>query len=107
MNIMGVGGLELLVVAVVAMLVLGPTRVAQYGRTLGKLLGELRRASEGIPAVFENLIDERKGQTEAEEDEEDEDERSPGAPEGSLPQPRRQTPRRERPPQDSTPPEER
>ena len=104
MNIMGVGGLELLVVAVVAMLVLGPTRVAQYGRTLGKLLGELRRASEGIPAVFENLLDERKSQTEAEEDEEDEP--SPGAPEGSLPQPRRQTPRRERPPDDSPPPEE-
>ena len=106
MNIMGVGGLELLVVAVVAMLVLGPTRVAQYGRTLGKLLGELRRASEGIPAVFENLLDERKSQTEAEEDEEADEEPSAGAPEGSLPQPRRQTPRRERPPDDSPPAEE-
>ena len=105
MNIMGVGGLELLVVVVVAMLVLGPTRVAQYGRTLGKLIGELRRASEGIPAVFENLIDERKAQTD--EEEEAEEETPPGPPEGSLPQPRRQRPRREPPPQDDAPPEER
>ena len=105
MNIMGVGGLELLVVLIVALLVLGPTRVAEYGRTLGKLLGELRRASEGIPAVFENLLDERKAQTEEEGEEEEDD--APGPPEGSLPQPRRRTPRREPPPQDSTPPEER
>ena len=105
MNIMGVGGLELLVVLIVALLVLGPTRLAEYGRTLGKLIGELRRASEGIPAVFENLLDERKSQTE--EEEEAADEPPPGPPEGSLPQPRRRTPRREPPPQDDTPPEER
>ena len=104
MNVMGVGGLELMVVLIVALLVLGPTRVAEYGRTLGKLIGELRRASEGIPAVFENLLDERKAQTEEEEAEE---EPPPGPPEGSLPQPRRQSPRREPPQQDSTPPEER
>ena len=105
MNVMGVGGLELLVIVVVALLVLGPTRVAQYGRTLGKLLGELRRASEGIPAVFENLIDERKAQTEDEE--EVDEEPTPGPPEGSLPQPRRQIPRRDPSPRDDTPPEER
>ena len=104
MNVMGVGGLELLVVLIVAMLVLGPTRVVEYGRTLGKLIGELRRASEGIPAVFENMLDERKAQTEEEEADE---EPPPGPPEGSLPQPRRQSPRREPPQQDSTPPEER
>ena len=103
MNIMGVGGLELAVVLIVAMLVLGPTRVVEYGRTLGKLIGELRRASEGIPAVFENMLDERKAQTEEEAAEES----PPGPPEGSLPQPRRQSPRREPPQQDSTPPEER
>ena len=105
MNIMGVGGLELMVVLIVALLVLGPTRVAEYGRTLGKLLGELRRASEGIPAVFENLLDERKAQTE--EEEEEAEDTAPGPPEGSLPQPRRQTPRREPAEQDGTPPEER
>ena len=104
MNIMGVGGLELLVVVIVALLVLGPTRVAEYGRTLGKLLGELRRASEGIPAVFENLLDERKAETAEEEADE---EVAPGPPEGSLPQPRRRTPRQDPAPQDRTPPEER
>ena len=101
---MGVGGLELLVVVIVAMLVLGPTRVAEYGRTLEKLIGELRRASEGIPAVFENLLDERKAQTEEEEAAE---EAAPSPPEGSQPQPRRRSPRREPADQDSTPPEER
>ena len=104
MNIAGVGGLEMAVVLIVALLVLGPTRLAEYGRTLGKMIGELRRASEGIPAVFENLLDERKAQTEEEEAAE---EPPPGPPEGSLPQPRRQSPRREPPQQDSTPPEER
>ena len=103
MNIMGVGGLELVVVLVVALLVLGPTRVAEHGRTLGKLIGELRRASEGIPAVFENLLDERKTQTEEEEEEEDS---PPSPPPGSLPQPRRQSPRREPSQQDNPPPEE-
>ena len=103
MNIMGVGGLELLVVLIVALLVLGPTRVAEYGRTLGKLIGELRRASEGVPAVFENLLDERKAETEEEEAEE----AAPGPPEGSQPQPRRRTPRRAPADRDGTPPEER
>ncbi len=104
MNIAGVGGLEMAVVLIVALLVLGPTRLAEYGRTLGKMIGELRRASEGIPAVFENLLDERKAQTEEEEAAED---APPGPPEGSLPQPRRQSPRREPPQHDTTPPEER
>lgn len=105
MNVMGVGGLELLVVLIVALLVLGPTRVAEYGRTLGKLIGELRRASEGVPAVFENLLDERKAQTE--EEEEAEEEAAPGPPEGSQPQPRRRTPRREPTDEDTSTPEER
>lgn len=39
---------ELIVIFIVALLVFGPKRLPELGRTLGKGLGELRRAMEGI-----------------------------------------------------------
>lgn len=41
----GIGGTELLVILVVALLVLGPKSVPQIARTLGKAMGEFRRVS--------------------------------------------------------------
>lgn len=41
----GIGGTELLVILVVALIVLGPKSVPQIARTLGKAMGEFRRVS--------------------------------------------------------------
>ncbi len=39
------GGMEILVILVVALLVLGPEKLPKFMRTVGKAMGELRRAS--------------------------------------------------------------
>src|SRR5512139_3236655 len=39
---------ELIVILVVAMLVFGPKRLPEIGRTLGKGLGELKRSMQGV-----------------------------------------------------------
>ncbi len=41
----GIGGTEILVILVVALMVLGPKSVPQIAKTLGKALGEFRRVS--------------------------------------------------------------
>ena len=41
----GIGGTELLVILVVALLVLGPKSLPQIAQTLGKAMGEFRRVS--------------------------------------------------------------
>lgn len=43
-----VGGGELLVIALVALLVLGPQRLPEAARTVGKVVGEVRRLSSGF-----------------------------------------------------------
>ena len=86
MNFGGVGGLELLVILVVAMLVLGPTRLASTARTLGRLSRELRKGTEAIP----NLVDELLGETGLQG--EDEPEEAEALPPPDT-QPRRRRPR--------------
>ena len=39
----GIGGTELLVILVVALIVLGPKSVPQIARTLGRAMGEFRK----------------------------------------------------------------
>ena len=81
MNILGVGSLELLVILVVAMLVLGPTRIVEYGRSLGRISRELRRMHRGLPLTLEQLLEGRDEQV-------DGPETSHRLPEGSKPRPR-------------------
>lgn len=42
---LGIGGTELLVILLVALLVLGPKKLPQLARSLGKAVGEFRRVS--------------------------------------------------------------
>lgn len=69
MNFGGVGGLELLVILVLALLVLGPTRLASSARTLGKLTRELRKGTEAVPNLVEELLGETGLQGEGESEE--------------------------------------
>ena len=52
MNILGVGPAELLLIFVIALIVLGPGKLPELARTLGKALRELRRMSLEVTAEF-------------------------------------------------------
>ena len=53
MNFFGVGIFEMLFVLVVALLVLGPSRMVEVSRTLGKYVRELQRATSEIPRLID------------------------------------------------------
>lgn len=50
----GIGTPELLVILVVALIVLGPQRLPEVARALGKGLAELRRATSGLTDELQN-----------------------------------------------------
>jgi len=50
----GIGPSELIVILVIALLVLGPTRLPELARALGKAMGEFRRATSDISEELEN-----------------------------------------------------
>ncbi len=53
-----IGGFEILLVLVVALIVLGPTRLPDAARSLGKALGEFRRMSAGFQAEMRDAFGE-------------------------------------------------
>ena len=48
---MGMGGMEILVILLVAFILLGPAKMVEASRSLGKLVGEMRRMADRIPHV--------------------------------------------------------
>jgi sec-independent protein translocase protein TatB len=52
MNILGMGPAELLLIFVIALIVLGPGKLPQIAKTLGKAIRELRRMSLEVTAEF-------------------------------------------------------
>jgi hypothetical protein len=55
MNFLGIGGFEILVIALVAFLVLGPKKMAEAGKTAAKILSQLRKQRDELTAA---LLDE-------------------------------------------------
>lgn len=53
----GIGGTELLVILVIALLVLGPKSVPNIARTLGKAMGEFRRVSTEFQRTLNTEIE--------------------------------------------------
>jgi sec-independent protein translocase protein TatB len=53
-----IGGGEFLVIALIALIVLGPQRLPDAARQLGKVMGELRRVSNGFQAELKGALDE-------------------------------------------------
>ena len=47
---------ELAVIFIVALLVFGPKRLPEIGRTLGKALGEFKRATEDLKTTIEREV---------------------------------------------------
>ena len=52
MDFLGIGSLEVLAILLVAFLVLGPMRMAEMARSLGKFIQEVRRTTGEIPAML-------------------------------------------------------
>lgn len=52
-----VGPLEILVVAVIALIVFGPQRLPEIARTVGKTLAQLRRMAADVRSEFESGMD--------------------------------------------------
>lgn len=57
MNILGMGTLEILVILLVAFVVMGPDKMVDAGRLLGRAAREARRLSEGLPDLILNEVD--------------------------------------------------
>ncbi len=57
-----IGGTELLVILVIVLLVFGPRRLPEFGRTIGKGLAEFKRASNDLRRSLEEelTIEERR-----------------------------------------------
>jgi Tat protein translocase TatB subunit len=56
--VFNVGSPELLVILVVALLVLGPNKLPEAARQVGKAMGELRRLSSGFQAELRDAMQE-------------------------------------------------
>ena len=64
----GIGFPELLLILVIALLVVGPSRLPQVARSIGKALGEFRRMADEVKETIENELiheDEKAGDSEA------------------------------------------
>jgi len=52
-----IGPLEIMVVAVIALIVFGPQRLPEIARTVGRALNELKRQASDIRSEFESGLD--------------------------------------------------
>jgi sec-independent protein translocase protein TatA len=57
MDFLGIGGWEILLVLIIALLIWGPGRVVEVGRTLGKWVRILRKATSDLTAQVTKELD--------------------------------------------------
>ncbi|MFP4169009.1 MAG: Sec-independent protein translocase protein TatB [Desulfonatronovibrionaceae bacterium] len=80
----GIGSTELIVILVVALIVIGPAKLPEVAKTLGKAMGEFKRVSNDVRHTIETEMDheeEKKETAKLKQDlaaEEDKKESSPG-----------------------------
>jgi sec-independent protein translocase protein TatA len=55
--VFNIGPTELIVILVIALIVFGPKRLPEIGRTMGKSLRELRKATDDIKGTFSGTVD--------------------------------------------------
>jgi sec-independent protein translocase protein TatA len=55
-----IGPAEIMVILIIALIVFGPKRLPEIGRTVGKGLREFRRASQDIRDQFESNLDDEE-----------------------------------------------
>ena len=67
-SMFGIGLPELIIIIIVALLVVGPTKLPEVARSLGRALGEFRRMADDVKETIEqemNVEDEKGGQESA------------------------------------------
>jgi sec-independent protein translocase protein TatA len=60
MDFFGIGGGELIVILIVALLVWGPNRVVEIGRTLGKTVNSFKKAASDLNSKIDKELEEQK-----------------------------------------------
>ena len=60
MDFFGIGGGEVLLILVIAVIVLGPGKVVEFGRTLGKMSRTLKNASSNLTAQVTKELEEQE-----------------------------------------------
>ena len=63
MGFSGIGWGEILVILIVALLVLGPNRIPEIGRTLGKTVRAIRKASTDLTTSLSRELEAEKKET--------------------------------------------
>lgn len=66
MNFLGIDPLEVLIILLIAYLVLGPTRMLEIARSLGKFIQEVRSTAREIPDLL--ALEEASKETQTEGD---------------------------------------
>ncbi len=59
----GLGMPEIMIILVIALIVFGPRKLPELGKTLGKAMGQFRRASEDFKRTWEQEVDLEKTRT--------------------------------------------
>jgi len=60
MDFWGIGGWEVLLILIIALIIWGPGRLAEIGRTLGKTVRALRKATSDLTRQVSKEIEEEK-----------------------------------------------
>ena len=60
MDFWGIGFGEILVILVIALIVLGPTRVAEFGKMLGKMVRSFRQATSDLTSQITKEMEEQE-----------------------------------------------
>ena len=63
----GIGSTELIVILIVALIVIGPAKLPEMARSLGKALGEFRRVSTDVKRTIEMEAEQEEQRTRTEE----------------------------------------
>lgn len=53
----GIGSMELVVILIVAMIVLGPSKLPHIARSVGKAFGEFKKASNDLKRTIDHEVD--------------------------------------------------
>lgn len=82
MDFMSVGSSEILMILLVALLVVGPNKVVELSRTLGRMMRSIKKASSDLTtAVSRELeLEEREKTSQSSPEEQDQSPDSPGLP---------------------------
>jgi sec-independent protein translocase protein TatB len=58
LEIFGIGLAEMMLIALAALIILGPERLPEAARTAGRLIGDIRRATEPARSAFQEISEE-------------------------------------------------